>query len=135
MVDLLTFERYFPINNAYEILKSKGLQLSKNNLTTSISRYYDYEQKKIGRSIEDIEEVVVAVYNNPNSLMRFISTMSKDDKVVLKDTFNPIFKSELAQFLIAFKDNNGGTLTKLIDFQKKNKSLSEQIEKELQTLN
>ena len=28
--------RYFPINNAYEILKSKGLQLSNNELTTKI---------------------------------------------------------------------------------------------------
>ena len=46
LVNFLTFERYFPINNAYEILKSKGLQLSNNTLTTKISRYYDYEQKK-----------------------------------------------------------------------------------------
>ncbi len=135
MVNLLTFERYFPINNAYEILKSKGLQLSNDTLTTNISRYYDYEQKKIGRSIEDIEEVVVAIYNNPNSFMRFISEMNKDEEVVLEDAFSPIFKNELAQFLIAFKDNNGATLAKLIVFQKKNMNLSEKIEKNLQHIN
>ncbi len=45
IVNFLTFERYFPINNAYEILKSKGLQLSNNTLTTKISRYYDFEKK------------------------------------------------------------------------------------------
>jgi len=135
MVNLLTFERYFPIDNAYEILKSKGLQLSNNTLTTSISRYYDYEQKKIGRSIEDIEEVIVTIYNNPSSFMRFVSDMKKDDEVVLKDAINPIFKNELAQFLIAFKDNNGGTLSNLIVFQENNMKLTEQIEKELQQKN
>jgi len=63
MVNLLTFERYYPINNAYEILKSKGLQLSNNNLTTEISRYYDYEQNKINSSVKDIEDVILTIYN------------------------------------------------------------------------
>ncbi len=63
MLHFLTFERYFPINNAYEVLKSKGLQLSNNKLTTQISRYYDYEQKKMNRSILDIEKELLGSSN------------------------------------------------------------------------
>ncbi len=114
MVNLLTFERYYPINNAYEILKSKGLQLSDNSLTTKISRYYDYEQPKMNSSILDIEISILQIYNDPNGLIRFLSLIEKDEHIVVKNPEDPIFKDALSYFLIAFQDNNGGTLEKLL---------------------
>jgi len=135
LVNLLTFERYYPINNAYEILKSKGLQLSDNSLTTKISRYYDYEQPKMSSSILDIEVSILKIYNDPNGLMRFMSLIEKDERMVVKNPEDPIFKDELSYFLIAFQDNNGGTLDKLLLFKDINTSLSEQITNELKKLN
>lgn len=131
LVNLLTFERYYPINNAYEILKSKGLQLSNDALTTKISRYYDYEQQKMRSSILDIEVSILKIYNDPNGLMRFLSLIDKDERIVVKNPNDPIFKDELSFFLMAFQDNNGGTLEKLLVFKKINKSLREQIGNEL----
>lgn len=135
MANLLTFERYFPINNAYEILKSKGLQLSNDGLTTKISRYYDYEQPKMSNSILDIEVTILQIFNNPNGLFRFFSLIKKDERVVVKNPSDPIFKEELSSFLLAFQDNNGGTLTKLLIFRDINKNLSQQITNELKELN
>ena len=135
MVNLFTFERYYPINNAYEVLKSKGLQLSDNSLTTKISRYYDYEQPKMSSSILDIEVSILKVYNDPNGLMRFLSLIEKDERIVVKNPEDPIFKDELSYFLIAFQDNNDGTLEKLLLFKKINTSLREQIKNELKELN
>ncbi|TYA57505.1 DUF6090 family protein [Formosa maritima] len=135
LVNLLTFERYYPINNAYEILKSKGLQLSDNELTTKISRYYDYEQPKMSSSILDIETSIINIYNDPNGIMRFFSLMKKDEHIVVKNPNDPIFKDELSFFLIAFQDNNGGTLEKLLLFKDINKSLKEQLTTELKKLN
>jgi len=135
LVNLLTFERYYPINNAYEILKSKGLQLSNNRLTTKISRYYDYEQPKMSSSILDIEVSILKIYNDRNSLIRFLSLIEKDKRIVVKNPDDPIFKDELSFFLIAFEDNNGGTLEKLLVFKEINKRLSEQITNELKELN
>tara|TARA_R100000935_G_scaffold8302_7_gene17527 strand:+ start:157620 stop:158351 length:732 start_codon:yes stop_codon:yes gene_type:complete len=134
MVNLLTFERYYPINNAYEILKSKGLQLSKNELTTKISRYYDYEQPKMRNSILDIEVVILNVFNDRNGLIRFISSLEKDERMVVKNPYDPIFVEELTFFLIGFQDNNGGTLEKLLVFKDINTSLREQITNGLKEL-
>jgi hypothetical protein len=134
-VDLLTFERYFPINNAYEILKSKGLQLSNNELTTKISRYYDYEQPQMSNSILDIEVTILKIFNDRNGLVRFLSLIEKDVRMVVKDPDDPIFKEELTFFLIAFQDNNGGTLDKLLVFRDINKELRENITNGLEVLN
>ena len=127
LVDILTFERYFPINNAYEILKSKGLQLSNNELTTEISRYYDYEQPKMSNSIVDIEVTILKVFNDRNGLVRFLSLIEKDEQMVVKNPNDPNFIEELSFFLIAFQDNNGGTLNKLLVFEDINNKLREQI--------
>ncbi|WP_235299472.1 DUF6090 family protein [Portibacter marinus] len=135
LANLLTFERYFPINNAYEILKSKGLQLSDNTLTTKISRYYDYEQPKMSSSIFDIEVSILKIYNDPNGLMRFMSFIEKDERMVVENPEDPIFKDELSNFLIAFQDNNGGTLDKLLQFKDLNTTLREQITNGLIKLN
>jgi hypothetical protein len=135
LVDLLTFERYFPINNAYEILKSKGLQLSNNELTTKISRYYDYEQPQMSNSILDIEVTILKIFNDRNGLVRFLSLIEKDVRMVVKDPDDPIFKEELTFFLIAFQDNNGGTLDKLLVFRDINKELRENITNGLEVLN
>ena len=135
LVNLLTFERYFPINNAYEILKSKGLQLTNNELTTKISRYYDYEQPKMSNSILDIEVTILKVFNDRNGLVRFLSLIEKDERMVVKNPEDPFFKEELTFFLIAFQDNNGGTLDKLLLFRDINKNLREQISNQLKKLN
>jgi hypothetical protein len=134
LVKLLTFERYFPINNAYEILKSKGLQLSNNGLTTKISRYYDYEQPKMSNSILDIEVTILKIFNDRNGLVRFLSLIEKDERMVVKNPDDPIFRDELSFFLIAFQDNNGGTLEKLVLFKEINQSLREDIISELKKL-
>ena len=134
LVNLLTFERYFPINNAYEILKSKGLQLSNNELTTKISRYYDNEQPKKSNSIFDTEVTLLKVFNDRNGLLSFLSRIEKDERMVVKDPNDPIFIEELSFFLKTFQDNNGGTLEKLLTFKLINRELRDKIKIELKSL-
>jgi hypothetical protein len=131
MVNLLTFERYYAINNAYEILKSKGLKLSDNSLTTKISRYYDYEQPRMSSGIFDIESAILNIYNDPKGLMRFLSFLEKDERVIVKNPNDQVFKDELSHFLLTFQDNNGGTLDSLILFKDINARLREQIANQL----
>lgn len=131
MINLFTFERYYPINNAYEILKSKGLHLSNNDLTTEISRYYDYEQNKVMSSVMDIEEVIVKIFQSPIGLMRFFSHLKKDTAISIIDMHDPNFKKELSSLLLAFEDNSNGTLDKLLFFKTANFKLQENIISEL----
>ncbi|MBT8237628.1 MAG: hypothetical protein HKP38_11255 [Croceitalea sp.] len=131
MVNFLTFERYFPINNAYEILKSKGLQLSNNNLTSKISRYYDYEQKKMNRSILDVENAILHILEDSSGIPRFIEALALNQNVSIINYNNPDLKEELYREIVPFKNNNIGTLNKLIVFQNLNQNLRKEIETEL----
>ncbi len=134
MLHFLTFERYFPINNAYEVLKSKGLQLSNNKLTTQISRYYDYEQKKINRSILDIENAIITILEDRSGIARFIESLTLNETLTITNYDDAQLKQEIYREIVPFKNNNMGTLNKLIVFKKYNESLRNAIEKELKLL-
>ena len=134
ITNFLTFERYFPINNAYEILKSKGLQLSNNILTTKISRYYDYEQKKMNRSIIDIENAILNVLEDTSGIIRFVESITLNESVTIINYNDEDLKNELYREMVSFKDNNIGTLDKLIVFYNLNESLRNEIEAELKLL-
>jgi len=134
IVNFLTFERYFPINNAYEILKSKGLQLSNNTLTTKISRYYDFEQKKINRSIMDVENAILEILEDTSGIIRFVESITLNESVSIINYNDENLKKELYREMVSFKNNNIGTLDKLIVFYSLNKSLRNEIETELKLL-
>jgi hypothetical protein len=134
LADFLNFERYYPINNAYEILKSKGLKLSNNELTTKISRYYDYEQNKANSSIKDIEQSILRIFNSPDGLFKYINIIKLNQFVLIKDPDDPNFLAELNVEIIGFRDNNIGTLEKLLVFEGINKRLIMDLESELSVL-
>ena len=134
MIHFLTFERYFPINNAYDILKSKGLQLSNNKLTTKISRYYDYEQKKVNRSILDVEKAVLKILENNSGIPRFIESLALNEYIKINNHNDVNLKKEIYRDLVPFKNNNIGTLNKLIVFYNLNQSLIDDIQSELKLL-
>ena len=51
------FDRFQPLTNAYEVLKSKGLDQVKNKqLRFLLGSYYDDEANRAIKSIEDVEE-------------------------------------------------------------------------------
>lgn len=130
----ITFERYFPINHAFEILKSKGLKLSNNNLTTRISRYYDYEQYRVQRSIEDVEEAIIPLITNNNGLKRYFTTMDMNRNITVGNPGNLGFQNELYDELNGFKYNNIGTLDKLMEFREINRKLVRDLDIELKQL-
>jgi len=134
-LNYLSFERYFPINNAYEILKSKGLKLSNNKLTTRISRYYDYEQNRVNFSIKDIEDAILVILNDKNSIIRFVNTFNLNEYVELTEPNSSIFKNELYRELVSFKNNNGGTLERLRNYSNINTALVSDLEEELKKMN
>jgi hypothetical protein len=56
--DIMQFDRFQPLTNAYEVLKSKGLdQVQNKELRFLLGTYYDDEAKRSIESIKDVEEV------------------------------------------------------------------------------
>lgn len=133
MLNFLTFERYFSINNGYEMFKSKGLELSNNELTTKVSRYYNYEQMKINRSIYDVEKAIIAVLEDQQGIVRFIETLDLREKLKLTNYNDPNLKKELHNEVTGFKNNNSGTIKSINTFLKFNAELISDIEQELKT--
>lgn len=57
LADIIQFDRFQPLTNAYEVLKSKGLDQIKNKqLRFLLGTYYDDEAKRAINAIGDIEE-------------------------------------------------------------------------------
>jgi len=56
LADIIQFDRFQPLTNAYEVLKSKGLdQLQNKNLRFLLGTYYDDQAKHTIESIKDVE--------------------------------------------------------------------------------
>lgn len=57
LADVIQFDRFQPLTNAYEVLKSKGLDLVKNKeLRFLLGTYYDDQANHTIKAIGDIEE-------------------------------------------------------------------------------
>ena len=57
LANVIMFDRFQPLTNAYEVLKSKGLDQVKNKqLRFLLGSYYDDEANRAIKSIEDVEE-------------------------------------------------------------------------------
>jgi hypothetical protein len=130
----LSFERYYPLNNSFEMMKSTGLKLSNKKLRTAISRYYDFEQNKVTQSIKDIENVFLNIVKGGNPIRSNISQAKTGSnvytKVVLKKPDDPVFREALLNELIPFQDNNGATLENVKIFYEINQNLIELVKEE-----
>ncbi|RNC87993.1 MAG: hypothetical protein ED556_02040 [Winogradskyella sp.] len=131
LLNMLTFERYFPINNGYEICKSKGLELSNNLLISKISRYYNYEQPKANKSIIDVENAILEILEDTKSISRFIEVLTLNEEIKLTNYQDEQFLAELKTETVAFKNNNVGTLSVIKDLYDINKSLRNEIRDEI----
>ena len=63
----LTFESYYPLDNTFEMMKATGLKLSNKKLRSTLSRYYDFEQKKVTQSVHDVEVVFSGIMLSNNA--------------------------------------------------------------------
>ena len=109
--DIVRFDRFQPLTNAYEVAKSKGLDLISNKeLRFDIGAYYDDEIKRVVKAIEDIEETFKEDW---------IYILRKDAKefkfgqyLILKDADILKGGGEMTNILRINKDNfNGGTIS------------------------
>ena len=110
MSDIVRFDRFQPLTNAFEVAKSKGLDLISNKqLRFVIGAYYDDEIRRVVKAIEDIEETF------KNDWIYIIRKETKEFKfgqfVVLKDPHILKTESEINNILRTNKDNfNGGNV-------------------------
>jgi arginine deiminase len=135
IAQFLTFERFYPLNNAFEMMKSNGMVVENKNLRTTISRYYDFEQKKVAQSIKDIERVFIRIVQTENAIRSNLESSNlgtnKIASIKIKNTSDPNFLELLHTELVTFNDNNGTATVRISDFKNHNNHLITMIKKEL----
>lgn len=90
--DIIQFDRFQPLTNAYEVLKSKGLdQVQNKELRFLLGTYYDDEAKRTIESIKDLEETFktewIPMMRNDFKNMKFKSyAIPKDIKLFTEES-------------------------------------------------
>lgn len=110
--NIVQFERFYPLTNAYEVLKSKGLdQVSNKQLRFLLGSYYDDTASHAIKSIGDVE---VSFNNDWMPIMKSeVRAFKFQEYVVVKD-FN-IFRDEHpARNIVRMnRDNFGGGIGRI----------------------
>lgn len=132
----LTFERFYPLNNSFEMMKASGLIVKNRSLRTAISRYYDFEQKKVSQSITDIESVFLRLVQTENAIRSNLKAArtgtKKTTSTTLKNPADARFLELLETELVAFSDNNSTAINRISEFAGLNSQLIKLIEQELE---
>jgi len=110
--DFIQFERFRPINSAYEVLKSKNLGIvSDPDLRLNITTYYDNNVKWILQSLTDVEKS----FNNdwvPEIKTEFMDFKFKDFATP-RNPIKWISKEESMVQINLFNDNREGVFVPL----------------------
>lgn len=124
----ITFYKYYPIDNAYETLKTSDISISNNKLKNDISRYYEYTQNRTQSGLLDVEN---QFHNHliPFTRKHIISYEWLTEARPKKRSQE--FYEALRIELLGAKDNNTQTIAALRRFLESNAELQKKIETEL----
>ncbi|MCH2490867.1 MAG: DUF6090 family protein [Flavobacteriales bacterium] len=113
LADIIQFERFQPITNSYETLKSKGLdKVSNKKLRMLLGAYYDDEINHVIKSVGDVE---YSFNNDWIPIMKEIIVDFKfQDYVIVSDPNIFSQPSTARNILTLNKDNYRGGLNRVI---------------------
>ncbi|MGS2727550.1 DUF6090 family protein [Psychroserpens sp. BH13MA-6] len=112
LADIIQFDRFQPLTNAYEVAKSKGLDLVSNKeLRFLLGTYYDDEAQHAVKSISDLELTFNKDWNP--IMLQEVTDFKYKDYVVVQD-FGVFSKNNSARrILIMNRDNYGSGLNRI----------------------
>lgn len=127
---IFTFERYFPIRNSYEILKSNGLQITNKNLRSLIVKYYEFDQNKVQRSVLDIEQSFQTKFTPILGSTR-IKEAKYGEYIRFNDPNDKELVDEIYAAVFGFRNNHADSMKKILAFKDINAELLEAVQNEL----
>ena len=127
---LLTLERYFPIRSSYEIYKSKGSQITNEELRSQLARYYEFEQYWVRSSIRDIEDAFLNKFS-PIVNRNYFDEVEYGMYIKLKNYNDPVLISEVTNLVLGYYGNHMESLKKIEAFVLINESVLKAVETEV----
>ncbi|MBO3700256.1 DUF6090 family protein [Roseivirga sp. E12] len=126
------FERFFPIRNGYEALKSRGFQVSNAPLRTALGRYYENELTRVTASIFDIERAFLTEFS---SIIESGYVVRIDNREVqITNQQSRRFESALKTYARGLLPNITGTVLNLNAFMDINEQTLKAINQEIERL-
>lgn len=124
----INFYKYYPIDNAYETLKTSSISLSNNDLKNDISKYYEYAQNRTQSGLLDVEnQFHIHLIPFARKYIESFVWLTEARPKRRNEEFHEALKIEI----LGAKDNNTQTLAALRRFIVSNQALQEKIKKEL----
>ncbi|MBO6793651.1 MAG: hypothetical protein JJ895_07060 [Balneolaceae bacterium] len=126
VANLFTFERFFPIVNGYEMLKSNGLTLSSDELRSLLGQYYEYEVLRVQSSFKDLEK---AFLEDARLILEqgFFDELEHAVMVTFTSFPNPELEKALKEYLIVYKENHKNSMLSFEHFKSINEELLSQV--------
>lgn len=134
IANILTFDRFFSIDNGYELIKSKGLIITDEALRTQLGRYYEYEVNIVNSSIQDIEKYFM---ENTESMIQkgYFENVEYGEYITLADYTEPQLERDIILYIRNLKENHKGTVAQVEAFSQVNEELKASVGKALRELN
>ncbi len=130
LADIINHDRFFSVTNAYEVLKSKGLEIVRHShLRLELGRYYDNYAKEILLHNKDIENSFIRW---TNLLEGKIEDLTWKESIVLTDPEQVLSDRSFLSFLKLQRGNHLGTMNKNQEMLDLNQQLRTMIQSELQ---
>lgn len=127
---MMTYERFFPIRNAYEVSKANGLHITNKKLRTQIAKYYEFEQSKVQKSIQDIEREFINKFE-PILTSTKISGGIFGEVLQFRDEKDAELFQEIYELAYGFRGNHSNSYQKIQLFHKANAELLKMVQSEL----
>ncbi len=126
------FQRFFPIRNGYEALKSRGFQVSNPQLRTQLGRYYENELTRVTSSILDIEYSFIDQFN-PIIKSGYL-TAEKNGEISIRNKADKRFEADLKAYARSLLPNISGTVRALKHFIDSNERTMKAVNSEIKVL-
>ncbi|MDG1571144.1 DUF6090 family protein [Robiginitalea sp. M366] len=129
--DIVQFDRFQPLTNAYEVIKSKGLDLISNKkLRIDLGTYYDDQAQHAKKSIADLEVTFNSDWNPV--MLEQARDFKYKSYVVVKDFQIFLQDTKARRILIMNRDNYGSGLERIQSILATIDNIQAQIRQELQ---
>lgn len=132
VANLLTFERFYPIVNGYEMLKNNGLIITDENLRSLLGQYYEYEVLRVQSSLQDLEKAFIE--EGQFILKDYLDELTYGEMITFKNYPNEDLESDLRQYIIIFKENHKASMAQIEHFKKANEQLTNDVQAALSNL-
>jgi hypothetical protein len=133
VADLFTFERFYPIINGYEMLKSNGLIVTNEDLRSQLGQYYEYEVLRIQSSYRDLEN---SFLEDARVVLEkgYFDELTYAEMMTFTQFPNPDLEQDLLKYTIVYKENHKASLARIQRFKAVNEQLILQVESALSDL-